>query len=71
MEANQLSVEYVDLAPSHRALWMTRLVKLYAYVESIDIDNSQIANNIAHMHTGAITRHSSSSPISPVIEIKQ
>lgn len=39
VEGNHLEVEYVDMTPGQRKLWLKRLVALYAYVESLDIDN--------------------------------
>lgn len=35
---NHLMVEYVDMTPTQRKLWLQRLVDLYAYAESLDVD---------------------------------
>ena len=41
-DGDHLEVEYVDLAPGQRELWLKRLVAFYADIESIDIDNLTI-----------------------------
>lgn len=33
-----LAVEYVDMSPTSRKLYLQRLCELYAYVESLDLD---------------------------------
>ena len=43
---NNLIVEYVDLAPEKRRIWLQGLVKLYEYVESIDVDQLVVEKHL-------------------------
>ena len=40
--SNQLSVNYVDMTPAQHALWRHELAALFTYVESIELDESDI-----------------------------
>jgi hypothetical protein len=37
VDANRLTVEYVAMTPTQRALWRKQLVALFAYVKTIDL----------------------------------
>jgi len=68
---NHLVVEYVDMTPAKRKLWLHGLVALYAYAESIDVDqlNHQRGAGVhgyegqcqdTHVHARAVSEISSS-----------
>ena len=48
--ATQLSVEYVDMSPERHAFWRGQLAELFAYVETIEVEESAL---IADSRTGA------------------
>jgi hypothetical protein len=68
---NHLVVEYVDMPPAKRKVWLQGLVALYAYAESLDVDqlNHQRAAGVhgcegkhqdTHVHACAVSEISSS-----------
>lgn len=53
-QKNELVVEYVDLPLTQRKFWLQRLVQLYEYAESLDVDqlitNKQLEKTIDQGH---------------------
>jgi len=44
-DGNRLTVEYVDMTPTQRALWRQQLVALFAYVKTIDLAAVSVAHS--------------------------